>query len=429
MNLLITIIGKSISKVSSLLSLGHGSTWPGHIALKLNSNYIKDSLKGSNTKVILISGTNGKTTTAKLIQTILEGNLKSVSANISGANLLNGIASSIILKKGLFSKFNYDYAIFEVDENSVPSAVLAIEPDYLIALNLFRDQLDRYGEIDSIAAKWKKAYTILKKTTLILNADDPQIAFLGKESKLKTYYFGLNDKLREYKIHQHASDTILCPNCQTKLNFDAFYISHLGIWDCPNCKFSRPKLDISNLSYNPLEGTYSLYDVLSAVMLSKVIGLSDDQIESSLKDFKPAFGRQEEIITNDKKIKLFLSKNPTSFNESLKTIVELKAKNLLIVLNDNIPDGKDISWIWDVDFEILTKVKINIYISGIRVNDLIIRMKYALIPIKQNCVFENLEVAINKSLNETNKNEVLYILPTYSAMLETRKILTGKEIL
>jgi UDP-N-acetylmuramyl tripeptide synthase len=429
MNLLITIIGKSVSKISSLLNLGHGSTWPGHIALKLNSNYIQEKLQASNTKIILVSGTNGKTTTAKLIQTILEGNHKSVASNISGANLLNGIASSLILTGGLFGSFNYDYAIFEVDENSLPNTILAIEPDYLIALNLFRDQLDRYGEIDSISAKWKKAYSSLKKTNLILNADDPQIAFLGKESNLKTYYFGLNDKLIEYKVHQHASDSILCPNCGAKLNFDAFYLSHLGIWNCPDCKFSRPKLDISNFSFNPLNGTYSSYDLLAAVMLARIVGLKDNQIETSLKNFKPAFGRQEEIISNGKKVQLYLSKNPTSFNESLKTIVGLNAKNLLIVLNDNIPDGKDISWIWDADFEILVKAKMNIFISGIRVNDLSIRMKYALIKLNQNCINENLKNAIKISLNNTDKNEILYILPTYSAMLEARKILTGKEIL
>jgi UDP-N-acetylmuramyl tripeptide synthase len=429
MNFLILLLGKSLSKLSKILNLGHGSTWPGHIALRLNPAFIDQVLKKSKTKVILVTGTNGKTTTAKLLQTIFEENSKKVFLNSSGANLLNGIASSIILGSNLKGNLSFDYAIFEVDENTLPQITETLEPDFIIALNLFRDQLDRYGEINTIARKWKNSYQKLHKTQFILNADDPQIAYLGNNLDSKVYYFGLNDKKFEYTTQQHAADSILCPKCGTKLTYEAFYFSHLGKWKCDNCKLGRPIPSLENFEYYPLLGTYAIYDTLAAVLTAQTLGINSGQITAALKTFKPAFGRQEIMEIDGKKVQLFLSKNPTSFNESLRTINESKAKNLLIVLNDRIPDGTDVSWIWDIDFETLIDKNTKLYLTGDRVYDLALRIKYSGIPISDEKIFEKLEEAILKGLTETNNDEVFYILPTYSAMLETRKILTGKKIL
>jgi UDP-N-acetylmuramyl tripeptide synthase len=429
MNFLILFFGKTFSKISKTLNLGHGSTWPGHIALKLNPNFINQVLQKSQTKIILVTGTNGKTTTAKLLETIFAENDKKVFLNSSGANLLNGIASSIILKSNLAGNLNFDFAIFEVDENTLPQITKKIEPDFIIALNLFRDQLDRYGEINSVAKNWKNAYQALNKTKLILNTDDPQIAYLGDELKSRTYYFGLNDKKFEYKIQQHAADSILCPNCGTKLTYEAFYFSHLGKWKCNNCKLQRPLPTIESFRYYPLLGTYAIYDTLAAVLTAQILGLSDEKIENALKTIKPAFGRQEITEVKNKKVQLFLSKNPTSFNESLRTINDNNPQNLLLVLNDRIPDGTDVSWIWDIDFETLININTKIYLAGDRVYDLALRLKYAGINVSSENVFENLENAVNKGLTGTKTSEVFYILPTYSAMLEVRKIITGKKIL
>jgi UDP-N-acetylmuramyl tripeptide synthase len=429
MNFLILFIGKVISKISKTLNLGHGSTWPGHIALKLNSNFVDQILKKSQTKTILVTGTNGKTTTAKLLQTILEQANQKVFLNSSGANLLNGIASSIILKSNFTGNLNFDYAIFEVDENTLPQITEKIEPDFIIALNLFRDQLDRYGEINTIAKNWKNAYQHLNKTEFILNADDPQIAYLGNDLDAKTHYFGLNDQKFEYKTQQHASDSILCPKCGTKLTYEAFYFSHLGKWKCNNCQLKRPNPTLESFKYYPLLGTYAIYDTLAAVLIAQILDITDEQIEKALKAFKPAFGRQEVANINGKKIQLFLSKNPTSFNESLRTINENGTQNLLIVLNDRIPDGTDVSWIWDIDFETLITRNTKLYLAGDRVYDLALRLKYAELDVPNENVFKNLQDAVNKGLEETKNSEVFYILPTYSAMLETRKILTGKKIL
>ncbi len=431
MNLIILFLGKIISSISKSINLGHGSTWPGHIALKINPEFIADLLSKSKTKIVLITGTNGKTTTAKLIKTILEKTGKKVFVNSSGANLLNGVASSIIVNSSFSGKLNWDYALFEVDENTLPQITEKVEPDYIIALNLFRDQLDRYGEIDTIAKKWKESYKKLLKTKLILNGDDPQVAFLGDGIKSKSYYFGINDKNLEHKNHQHASDSILCPKCGNKLKFEYYYFSHLGKWQCEDCKFKRPQLAIDKFDFYPLRGTYMIYDTLAAVLFSKLISLKEDNIKKALNEFTPAFGRQEIIKMDSKKIQFFLSKNPTSFNESLKTIDQNGARNLLIVLNDRIPDGTDVSWIWDIDFDNYLSEDLNLTVSGDRAFDLALRLKYSEFKISNSKfrIEENLKKAIDYSLEKTDKNNTLYILPTYSAMLETRKVLTGRKIL
>lgn len=409
-----------------LFKLGNGSTWPGHIALSINPNFIKNVFNNSSTKIIFIIGTNGKTTTAKLISSILEKNGYTVLHNTSGANLENGIASTLILQSNILGQLMKDFAILEIDENTFPLISEQIEPDYLISLNLFRDQLDRYGEIDSISKKWKKTLNKFSKTKIILNADDPQISYLGRESKLDVSYFGLDEKFIQTKTLQHGADSILCPNCQQRLNFKCCYFSHLGIWDCKSCGYKRPKLDISNFSFYPLQGRYAVYNVLAAVLFAKKIGIKQKDIENSLRNFKPAFGRQENIKFKEKDIQLFLSKNPTSFNESLSTVSELNGKTLLIILNDGIPDGLDVSWIWDINFESILTEGMNIIVAGDRKFDMALRLKYS-----ENFVHiaDSLKDAIDKSLRNLDKNEKLYILPNYSAMLEVRKILTGKEIL
>jgi len=426
LNKSIIFCGKLISYVSKILNLGNGSTWPGHIALKINQNFINQMLGKSKTKVILVTGTNGKTTTAKLLQAILETNGKKVVLNSSGANLLNGIASAIILNSNLNGDSNADFAIFEIDENTLPQIIKTVEPNFIIALNLFRDQLDRYGEIDLIARRWKEAYIKLRKTQFILNADDPQIAYLGNDLK-NVDYFGIDSKGND--ISEHASDSILCPKCGKKLTFTRHYFSHLGDWSCKNCGLTKPNHEFIKSLFYPLSGTYSIYDVQAASLVAKLNGLTITDINKGLKSFRPAFGRQEMFKAGDKNIQFFLSKNPTSFNESLRAIAEKNANNLLIVLNDRIPDGTDVSWIWDIDFETLVRKGMNLYLAGDRVYDLALRMKYAGIVIVDENIFENLNEAIEKGLYDTGVKQTFYVLPTYSAMLEARKIITGKKIL
>lgn len=447
--LLLIWIGKTVTFASRLLGLGNGSTWPGHIALQIDPQILhKLSLQITN-GIILIAGTNGKTTTVKIIKTILEDKTKKISlnkiiSNESGANLINGVVSSLINKCSWLGKIQATWAIFEVDEATLPIILEKLNPKFIIFLNLFRDQLDRYGEIDIIANNWQRALKSLpSESTLILNADDPHVAFLGNNLKAKVIYFGLNDKSFFLNDMEHAVDSIYCPNCGQKLNYSGFFFSHLGHWYCLNCGNTRPAVDLSSWTY-PLPGTYNRYNTLAAVCLTKAIGIKDKDINKKLTNFKPAFGRQEEIETDDKNIKIILSKNPAGFNESMRVLNDLpgKKKTILLVLNDRIPDGLDVSWIWDVDFEIIP-ANSEIIISGDRAFDLGLRIKYTqdkipnLIPSNESSdlrsrqfqIIDNLKTAIREGLKRISEGESLYMLPTYSAMLEARKIITGKKIL
>ena len=345
-----------------------------------------------------------------------------------------------MLHTNSYGKLNADYAIFEVDENALPSLLKEITPDTIILLNLFRDQLDRYGEVNTIVTNWAKTLKdVPSSSTLILNADDPEIAYLGNTTKAHVTYFGLDDKKLSQTSFQHASDSLYCPRCREKLTYKIRYFSHLGEWFCSKCGLKRPTLSLAASPAYPLSGIYNMYNTNAAVLFAKSNNVSNGTIEQSLKDFKPAFGRQESITYYGKNIAVFLSKNPTSLNQSLRTIQELKAKYLLLILNDRASDGTDISWIWDVDFEEYITPDMHIFISGDRCYDMGLRVKYALesqnSKVKtQNYnekvkIYENLKEAVDEAVMQTPKDQTLFVLPTYSAMLETRKIITGKKIL
>lgn len=420
------LLGKLIMSISNVFNLGSGSTWPGHIALSVNKSFIKEILKKSDTKVILVAGTNGKTTTARLITSIIRENNKSYLQNKAGANLINGLASALIQGSSLNGKLDKNYLIFESDENALPNIIEQTNPDYIVCLNLFRDQLDRYGEVDSVARRWQKSFSKLTdKTTLVLNADDPQIAYLSNSTKAKIAYFGL-DKLNGESELKHGADSTHCPNCLNVLIFSSVSFSHIGIWECIKCNLKRPTPDVSTVKYYPLSGTYNKYNCLAATLLATKEGIIDEKINSAFKSFTPAFGRQEKLKYKNKNIQIFLSKNPTSFNESLTTVRQLGGKNLLILLNDRIPDGLDVSWIWDINFEELLQKDMTLTVSGDRIFDMGLRLKYA-----ENFthVIPDPSMAIDAIIEKIEMDETLYILPNYSAMLDIRKVITGKKIL
>lgn len=430
-------LGKSVSRFSKLANRGNGSTWPGHIALQANKNFIKDVISKSSVKTIIVAGTNGKTTTASLIKKGLIESGKTVFQNQSGANLLNGIASTVLLHASFDGKLNYDYAIFEVDENSLPLVLKQVNPDYLVLLNLFRDQLDRYGEIHTIVKKWQDAIAALvPKTTFILNADDVQIAtipvFLGISEK-NILYFSVKTEGKNANILSESADSVTCPKCGNKLTFETVVFSHLGKWHCTKCGLKRPNSSLNQFTLYPLSGMYNKYNTNAAALVLEQIGLDKQVIEKAFSNFTPAFGRQETISYKNRKIQLFLSKNPTSFNQSFATIQELGAKNILFILNDRIPDGRDISWIWDTNLNGIDKFK-KIIISGDRTYDMALRIQYEHAEKwnRKNGLWNiepDLEKALTSALSVTHPSETLYILPTYSAMLDVRKIITGKKIL
>ncbi len=425
--------GKAVSRISTLTKRS-GSTWPGHVALKIDTNLISNILQlNPQLSIILVAGTNGKTTTTKLIEDVLVTQGQKVFRNDSGANLLNGITSTFIKHSKLNGKINYDTAVFEIDENSLPLILRELSTVNnrlsIVLLNLFRDQLDRYGEVNGIAKKWLNSLQKLpKETILITNGDDPMLRFIGENSNLHSFYFGLSEKLMSKMDTPHDVDFLFCPHCEKELTYSKRSYSHMGIFKCPSCKFEHKKTATFDDLPNPMFGIYNKYNInAAALLLQKSYDVSEEQVKKTLVAFAPAFGRQEKIEYKGKHIFLLLSKNPTGFNQSIQAILESdKNPNLLLLLNDRVPDGLDVSWIWDVEFENLDKAK-HITISGDRCFDMGLRIKYA--DIKGAEVIESLEQAINSAADKTSKSDTLYILSTYSAMLETRKILLGKSIL
>ncbi|OGH16724.1 MAG: hypothetical protein A3C30_00055 [Candidatus Levybacteria bacterium RIFCSPHIGHO2_02_FULL_40_18] len=465
MNIFLILLGKVVFFLSRTLSLGSGSTWPGHIVMEIKPKFVRQILKSNpNLKVVLVAGTNGKTTMSLMLQKILEQGGIRVFRNEAGANLLNGIASSIIRNTNLTGRLSFDVAIFEVDERNVALAlqemsVVSGQPAPLrgarpglsvVLLNIFRDQLDRYGEVNKVLSDWEEALSSVDSNTLLFtNGDDPALSLLTQNTKLKTYYFGIDEKLMIKDSTGHDVDFIYCPNCQTKLDYRKVSYSHMGKFKCPSCGFTNPKTETFSTLPSPLLGNYNIYNINAAALAGdKGFGISEDKIRTALTDFKPAFGRQEEITYKGRKILMLLSKNPAGFNQSIDAIVNFHPRGgkdhtprgctILLVLNDRIPDGRDVSWIWDVDFENLPKDS-KIFISGDRAYDMALRIKY--LDSTQNSklktqnfnsnvqIFENLKDAIEIATRETSTNETLFILPTYSAMLEARKILTGRSIL
>lgn len=432
LNSLIIIAGKLASKTAKLLNLGHGSTWPGHLALMLNPHFVRDILRNSHLTTIVIGGTNGKTTSSLMLRTILENEGKTVIHNESGANLMNGIASTLILRSNLRGQVSGDYAVFETDENALPKILPQVRPDYVLLLNLFRDQLDRYGEIATIAEKWKKAFEKLPETTiLVVNADDPRTAFLGMDRK-NTAFFGLTEREKKKTPEHDVGDSLYCPRCTEKLTYRYRTYSHLGDWYCSHCSLRRPDINISENIKLSLNGTYNKYNAHGIITLSRRLGTDQEVIANTLRDFNPAFGRQEKIRIKNKTVQLFLSKNPTGFNESLHTIAEQQGKHIMFVLNDDYADGTDVSWIWDTDIESYLHSFKHITISGIRWFDMALRLKYAASKpdeYKTWLIEEDRDKAVSEALRKLPEKEILYIVPTYTAMLEVRKVLTGRKIL
>lgn len=447
--------GKAIYFLLKLLSSG-ATAAPGLYALKIYPQLVK-KLSSTLKHSIVITGTNGKTTTARLISSTLKQTNISFIHNRTGSNLLRGIASQLLKAKKLGGNFSEFIGLWEVDEAVLPHALSQIKPKTVVILNLFRDQLDRYGEINTVLKKWQAAIEKLPiTTTLILNADDPNIANLGKNAKCRIFYFGIKDKSKSKKTLTHAADAIYCPVCFNSLKYKAGFVSHLGIYSCPKCRKIQPepqiaaekisflnnqklKLNIKvqntvlSLKIN-LIGLYNSYNVLAALACLTSLNINPKTIKKGFSRFKPAFGRFESIKTEDNKtLKIMLVKNPTSFNQVIEVLPSLTNKknySCLLILNDLIADGRDVSWIWDVDFSKLKQKKLKkILVSGIRAEDMALRLKYANIS-KNKKIKVVLRFDIKKSVEKllSLKQKNLFILPTYTAMLNVRKILYKKGL-
>jgi len=382
MYVLSIIITKIISKLINVLNLGSGHTWPGHLVLKIYPEVIGSIKQRLPEKIIYISGTNGKTTTSKLIRHLAEKQNMKVLHNDTGANLLNGVVSSVLLNSGFMGDLDFDLAVFELDEFTLPKMMEEIAPGILVLLNLSRDQLDRHWEIDVVVDKWEEAVEGLpEETALILDKGQSSFESIAEKHKGEVLFF----------------------NNDTK-----------------------------NLSHTNLIGSFNAKNVNCALLVAEKLGISKDRARESLKDFEYAYGRGEKLVYKQKEWKILLAKNPESLNQNLKLLLEgtTTYDSIFYILNDNIPDGLDVSWIYDADPRLIRKASEHkeVYVAGVRALDMAVRLQYAGVKVKKEAVQEDLKEAIRKVVanDETKK---IVILPNYSAMLEFRKIVLGKSIL
>lgn len=438
------LAGKTTHLATRALRRGGGTAAPGLIAERINPNLLRQLTQSLPYGSVIISGTNGKTTTSRLLSFILQASGLRAIHNRSGSNLTRGLASTLVTTANLAGGLRADIGLFEVDEGALPTAALQIKPRVLILTNLFRDQLDRYFEVDQILLKWRQMLGKLPESTIVcLNADDPRLAQLGTYAKGPVVYFGIAESSHKLEKLPQAIDVMGCPDCNSQLAYEEVYLSHQGKYFCSSCHFRRPdlqvkasKIELKGLSGTSLElttpngkihleigvpGFYNVYNGLAAAAGAAALGANLTAVERGIASFHAAFGRIERIPIGEKEILLTLVKNPTGFNEVLRMLGSTEHEYLLLALNDLLADGTDVSWIWDVELEKLADQKTPVTVSGIRAWDLANRLKYAGVNPSLIQVQGNITTALHQALDNTPPGKTLYILPTYTAMLELRQ--------
>ncbi len=441
------LAGRSAGALSRRLGLGGGTVIAGHVVPRLAPQALRSISSRLPQGVVVVSGTNGKTTTARIISRILaEAGLRPLH-NRAGANLLTGLVTAIAADATLDGRPRSDVGVFEVDEATVPRALEHLVPRALVLTNLFRDQLDRYGEVHYVAGLWREALARLDPSCqLVLNADDPLVASLSSSRAGGTRYFGIGDRQQAVAALPHAADARLCTRCQARLDYSLVFYGHLGHYRCPSCGLERPTPAVEAESV-VLEGTegarltlrtpagpigvswrlpglYNVYNALAATACCLALGISPEPIRHGLELFTTAFGRLERITVEERCLYLALVKNPVGFTEVLRTITgSTPHATLLILINDLFADGTDVSWLWDVDAEQLAgRVQLAIC-SGLRAEDMAVRLKYASVDPSRIVVENDPRRGLELALQRTVPGDTIYVLPTYTAMLEIRETL------
>ena len=437
--------GKGISGVLKFLGK-KGTTLPGKIALDLEPQLMGLLSSSYTDGIIMVTGTNGKTTTANLLAQILKAGGKTFAFNQAGANLVTGITGALLANTSWTGQAKVKMALLEVDEATVPKFCQQVTPQVAIVTNFFRDQLDRYGELDTTIKLVRNA--IPAKTDLILNADDPLVAQFGWE-RMNTLYYGVERTPDSKTSSTETREARFCPHCGQELEYTLYHYGQLGIYACP-CGYKRPapqvlarevqagedgirfKVDINTYSI-ALQGYYNLYNALAAMTAAKRIGIKEREIQRGLREFVPQAGRMEQFVLAKGSVTLTLVKNPTGFNQVIQTVLSHKARSirLFIVINDLAADGRDISWLWDVDFELLGQEEQRIQqivCSGLRAEDMAVRLKYAGVPVAKLQIEHELSKALDKVLEGFEGQEAIFVLPTYTLLFPMRDILITKQV-
>ena len=446
-------LSRAIGAASRASGRGGGTTLPGRVLLRMEPEAIARLGAGLDRGTTIVSATNGKTTTAGMIAAILAADGRHPVHNRAGSNMTWGVATALLEQRG-------DEGLFEVDEAWLPRVAEQLDPSLIVLGNLFRDQLDRYGEMEALADDW--AGTVANRvglTRFVLNADDPLIADLGRdpagERRDGVTYFGVEDDSQALPELQHAFDAKHCRRCGHPYAYERAFVGHLGHYSCPNCGAERPSPDVAatgielrgmegstvavrtpaaELSLDlPLPGLYNVYNALAAIAAGLELGVAPERIAAALGEMRAAFGRVETIEVGGVPVSILLIKNPAGANEVLRTLMlesrergeDGEGIDLWIALNDRIADGRDVSWIWDADFELLGGVR-RVVCSGTRAPEMALRLKYAGWSEEAIEVVPGIETSLDAAVAGSRGR--LFALPTYTALLELRKLLADRGL-
>ena len=441
--------GKLAGASGRLLGIGGGTSLPGLIARRIDPDVLKSVVGASKAKKIVITGSNGKTTTARMTAAMAVNNGKRVSHNRAGSNMLQGVTSVAVNFADIFGRLNSDVLLFEIDEGTMPLVMPEIKPDVVVITNIFRDQLDRYGELYSVAKALDKTLEDLpESSTILLNGNDPQVANFGLKAKAKRLFFGLETTEIGTPVPEQSADIIRCIHCQEDLQYKVAYMSHLGLYSCPNCGYTLPPLDIAATSIKlapdgegpthvelltpqgnmtleiSLPGLHNVYNAAAAIGASLAAGFEKDKLPAALVSLKPAFGRLEKIQAGDQTIYLSFVKNPTSFNLILRLIAQHPGKkHVLLAASHTIVDGEDFSWLWDIEVEEVAQDIADVVCSGNKPEELAMRLKYAEIPIDKITRIADLETALDAALKNAGPGGTLHILCSYTPTNQLRRIM------
>lgn len=434
------------------LGRGGGTALPGVVSNSLDVDVLDKLAARVPGGCVVVAGTNGKTTTSRILAEVLERAGLRVIHNRSGSNLVRGITAAFTEQVSLSGQPYGQVAVIETDEAAFPEVVSRTNPRLVVLLNLFRDQLDRYGELDTIASRWGETLQTLQASqTVLINADDPALAAISEDTPARRLTFGFQESQYTLDHLPHAADAAVCRRCGASLAYDELYLSHLGAYHCIQCGYRRPEIDLaaSEIQLHGLDsgqltlthgddklritanlpGLYNLYNVTAAAAAALTLGMPGWVIESAISDFKAAFGRIERVEYQGRTLVLMLIKNPTGFNEVLRTLsMSDMTDPVMIAINDLDADGRDVSWLWDVDAEHLASVEAPLFTAGIRSGDMAVRLKYAGIPDERITPLGDVDQALDRFVASVPEGGRAFILPTYTAMLSLRQVLHRRGV-
>lgn len=444
------VAGQTAGFASRALRRGGGTALPGLVAEAIFPDLVAELACQLGGGSLVVTGTNGKTTTARMLAAVASTAGLRPLPNSSGSNLMRGIATALMAEADVRGRLRGEarLGVFEVDEATLPQAADALRPRVLVFTNLFRDQLDRYGEVDSVAACWRRTLeTGAPSMTVVLNADDPSVAALADVAPGEVVFYGLDDSSAGIASAEDAADARWCPSCGSEYRYSSLFLGHVGHWLCPGCGRARPAPQVRAIAVTAedgrtvlgmetpagrlslslaLSGLYNVYNATAAAAAGVALGLGSEHIGKGLSSATAAFGRQESFEVDGRRVMVLLGKNPAGLNQVLRTIAAGRAeKHLLVLLNDDIADGRDVSWIWDVDFEFLVRQPATWVVSGTRAEDLALRLKYAGLE-RPAAVEPDAGDALARALRETPVGGLLHVVPTYTAMLRVRELLARR---